>query len=262
MKTKRLIYQVSIGKPSKLYDTCIESVKRYCEKYDIDHVVQTRPIINIKPDPFQTGRSQECVSRPVPLPIYEKENAFDYFDRYDQIAIIDADIFIRDTAPNIFDAFGTEAEFGAVVERDMPITNQYKQKILNYSRMQYSTLHPKVDFDPNHLGYEFMNMGMIVMNKSIMKYLKEQTPKEFLQRAEFKDFVDGKGPWKWSTDQTLLNWWIRKSKMKINRMHWRWNGLYTANRKIKHCHFVHFFLKDKLPNRGEDVDQLMKDIMS
>lgn len=262
MKTKRLIYQVSIGKPSKLYKICTESVNRYCEKYDIDHVVQTRPILNIKPDPFQTGRSQECVSRPVPLPIYEKENAFDYFDRYDQIAIIDADIFIRDTAPNIFDAFGTDHHFGAVVERDMPITNQYKQKILNYSRMQYSTLHPKVDFDPNHLGYEFMNMGMIVMDKSIMKYLKEQTPKEFLQRAEFKDFVDGKGPWKWSTDQTLLNWWIRKSKMKINRMNWRWNGLYTANRKIKHCHFVHFFLKDKLPNRGEDVDQLMKDIMS
>jgi len=259
---KTLIYQVSIGKPSKLYKICTESVNRYCEKYDIDHVVQTRPILNIKPDPFQTGRSQECVSRPVPLPIYEKENAFDYFDRYDQIAIIDADIFIRDTAPNIFDAFGTDHHFGAVVERDMPITNQYKQKILNYSRMQYSTLHPKVDFDPNHLGYEFMNMGMIVMDKSIMKYLKEQTPKEFLQRAEFKDFVDGKGPWKWSTDQTLLNWWIRKSKMKINRMNWRWNGLYTANRKIKHCHFVHFFLKDKLPNRGEDVDQLMKDIMS
>ena len=36
------------------------------------------------------------------LPIYEKENAFDYFDDYDQIAIIDADIYIRDTAPNIF----------------------------------------------------------------------------------------------------------------------------------------------------------------
>ena len=53
MKTKRLIYQVSIGKPSKLYKICTESVNRYCEKYDIDHVVQTRPILNIKPDPFQ-----------------------------------------------------------------------------------------------------------------------------------------------------------------------------------------------------------------
>ena len=255
-----MIYQVSIGKPSKLYKHCIESVKRYCEKYDIDHVIQTRPILNIKPDPFQTGRSQECVSRPVPLPIYEKENAFDYFDRYDQIAIIDADIFIRDTAPNIFEAFGTEADFGAVVERDMPITDQYKAKILNYSRMQYSTLHPNPDFEPNHLGYKFMNMGMIIMNKSITKYLKGDTPRQFLERPVFKKFVDGVGPWKWSTDQTLLNFWIRRSKMNIQEMHWKWNGLYSANRKIQHCHFVHFFLKDKLPNKGENVEQLMKDI--
>ena len=37
------------------------------------------------------------------LPIYEKENAFDYIDDYDQIAIIDADIYIRPDSPNIFD---------------------------------------------------------------------------------------------------------------------------------------------------------------
>jgi hypothetical protein len=42
------------------------------------------------------------------LPIYEKENAFDYLDDYDQIAIIDADIYIRPDAPNIFEDFGTE----------------------------------------------------------------------------------------------------------------------------------------------------------
>ena len=41
---------------------------------------------------------------------------------------------------------------------------------------------------------------------------------------------------------------------------WRFNGLYTANTNIRECHFVHFFLKDKLPDRGENVEQLMKDI--
>ena len=28
--------------------------------------------------------------------------------------------------------------------------------------------------------------------------------------------------------------------------------------KIKECHFIHFFLKDKLPNKGENVEQLME----
>jgi len=34
--------------------------------------------------------------------------------------------------------------------------------------------------------------------------------------------------------------------------------LFTANERIKECNFVHFFLKDKLPNRGENVEELMK----
>ena len=105
-----------------------------------------------------------------------------------------------------------------------------------------------------------MNMGMMVMNKSIAKYLNGETPAQFLKRPRFKPFVDGIGPWKWSTDQTLLNTWIKEEPMKVQNLHWKWNGLYTANTKIKDCHFVHFFLKDKLPSQGEDVEQLMKDV--
>jgi len=256
---KRLIYQVSVGNPSALYKHCTESVEIYANKYSIDYIKQTKAKLWIRPDPFTSNRSAECQARPLPLPIFEKENAFEYLDQYDQIAIIDSDIWIRDTAPNIFEQIEPETDFAAVVERDMPITEKYQQKILGYSTMQYRDLHKKgVDFMPNHRGYEFMNMGLMVMNKSISKYLKGQTPKQFLERPEFKPFVDGIGPWKWATDQTLLNWWIRKEKMNIQRLHWKWNGLYTANRKIQHCHFVHFFLKDHLPEKGENVRMLME----
>ena len=126
--------------------------------------------------------------------------------------------------------------------------------------MQYETLHGKVaDFTPNKLGYEFMNMGLMVMNKKIHKYLRGDTAREFITRPEFKDFVDGKGAWKWSTDQTLLNTWIRKEKMNIKRLDWKWNALYKGVRddKIKEAYFVHFFLKDLLPERGENVEELM-----
>lgn len=255
---KRLIFQVAVGPQSKLYNHCTESVAEYAEENNIDYIKQIQPKLWIRPDPFTSNRSAECQARPLPLPIYEKENAFEFFDRYDQIAIIDSDIWVRPGSPNIFDHLNGDTDFAAVVEREMPINEQYKNKILNYSSMQYKTLHPQVDFRPNHLGYEFMNMGVMVMNKSITKYLKGQTPKQFLERPEFKPFIDGVGAWKWSTDQTLLNWWIRKEKMNIQHLHWKWNGLYTANTKIKHCHFVHFFLKDKLPERGENVEELMK----
>ena len=254
---KTMIYQVSVGKPSLLYDGCISSVKSYCKKYDIDHIIQTVPKLMIRPDPFTTNRSREAVDRLGYLPIYEKENAFDYLDKYDKIAIVDSDIWIRPNAPNIFEAFNDDVDFGGVVEREMPITEKYQHKIRNYSAMQYRDLAQFIDFKPNNLGFEFFNMGLMLLNSSIKDYLKGMSPKEFIEQSKFKDFVDGKGAWKWSTDQTLLNFWVKEQNMKVQHMDWKWNGLYTANTKIKDCHFVHFFLRDKLPMKGENFDELI-----
>jgi len=254
-----LIYQVAIGPKSKLYEKCISSAAAYADKIGADHIVQRTPKLRIRPNPLLSNRSKDCQSRDLPLPIFEKENAFDYIENYDQICILDSDVFVRPDAPSIFGALEDGSTFGAVVERDMPINQAYVDKIKNYSMMQYRTF-PAL-FDLNDRGFEFMNMGVMLINcKKLKPYLKGQSPQQFLARPEFQPFVDGEGAWKWSTDQTLLNWWIRKEKMIITRMDWRWNGLYTANTRIEECHFVHFFLKDKLPNRGENVDQLMKDI--
>jgi hypothetical protein len=215
----------------------------------------------IKPDVFATNRSKESYEKHGGfLPIFEKENAFTYLKTYDQVAIIDADVWIRPDAPNIFDEVTEEYDFGGVVEREMPITEQYSNKIVNYSRMQYSTIRT-VDWKWNErTGGEFFNMGVMVLNKRIETYLRGETPRQFLNRPKFKPFVDGIGPWKWSTDQTLLNTWIKEEKMAVKKLDFKWNGLFTAivMPRIKECHFVHFFLKDKLPNRGENVEELMK----
>jgi len=260
---KRLIYQVYVGKPSRLYDHCIQSVRDYCDRHIIDHVIQRTPILKIKPDVFCTNRSKESYEKHGGfLPIFEKENAFEYFSEYEQIAVVDADIYIRPTAPSIFKDIEWETDFAGVVEREMPITENYAKKIINYSRMQYGHLHNnKLDFKPNELGLEFYNMGLMVMQQSIMKYFKEnETPRDFIMRPEFKDFVDGQGAWKWSTDQTLLNTWVRKEKMKQQHLDWRWNALFRGVRddKLSEAYFIHFFLKDLLPEKGENVEELMR----
>ena len=258
----QLIYQVYVGKRSRLYDWCTKSVKEYAERIGADYICQTQPLLRIKPDIFTTNRSVESYEKHGGfLPIYEKENAFAHFDKYDQIAIIDADIYIRDTAPDIFFELEAEYDFGAVVEASMPMTPEYRAKILNYSAMQYNSL--KIDWEYNdQTGFPFMNMGLMVLNKNnFAKYLNGQTPYDFIMRQEFKMFIDGLGPWKWSTDQTLLNYWVRKEQMNIKKMDWKWNALYSACTRIKEAHFVHFFLKDKLPNRGENIEQLRKDIL-
>ncbi len=241
-----------------LYDFCTTSVRDYAKAIGADYKLQTIPILKIKPNPFTTGRSKEAVDRLGYLPIFEKENAFDYFPEYDQIAIIDSDVWIRLGSPSIFNEIG-DADFAGVVERDMPITNEYLRKIINYSQMQYSSIK-NVNFDPNSKGYRFYNMGVMLMNKSIMKYLNGESAKQFLERPEFQPFVDGVGTWKWSTDQTLLNTWVVHSGMRHKGIDWKWNGLYSVNTRIKECHFVHFFLRDKLPERGENIKELMKNV--
>ena len=256
---KRLIYQVYTGKRSDLYDHCTQSVKEYADRIGAHYLIQREPILRIAPDIFTTNRSTESYEKYGGfLPIYEKENAFAYLDSYDQIAIIDADIFVRpDCNECLFSASGTDCDFAGVIERTMPITHEYQAKIHNYSRMQYQHRGLAELFDWNNLGADFYNMGLMVINKSISKYLRGQTPEQFIRRPEFKNFVDGMGAWKWSTDQTLLNYWVKKERMIVNNLDWKWNGLFTANTNIKECNFVHFFLKDKLPNRGENVEDLM-----
>ena len=247
-----------MGPELKLYNHCIESVKKYCDKYNITHIIQKEPILKIVPDKAVTNRSDSSYGRLGYLPIYEKENAFSYLDQYDRIAIIDSDIYIRDTAPNIFDELNDGSEFGAVVEREMPLTRQYISKIISYSKEQYSQL-TEINWNRNELGYEFMNMGLMIFSKDISKYIRGDTPEKFLRRNEFKRFIDGLGYWKWSTDQTLLNYWIRKEKMNYKKLNWKWNALYKGieDNKLKDSYFIHFFLKDHLPDKGENVKDLI-----
>ena len=262
---KKLIYQVYTGKRSKLYDYCTSSVEKYAKRVGAEYIVQRQPILMIKPDPFQTNRSRESYEKYGGfLPIYEKENAFSYLKSYDQVAIIDADVYIRpECTESIFDAAGTDVDFAGVLERDMPTTKAYTKKIANYSRMQYGMNTLNHLFDWKHAGgADFYNMGIMVLNKSISKYLKGETPQQFLRRPQFKPFIDGMGAWKWSTDQTLLNVWVKEEKMKVKNLPFKWNGLFTGIEmdKIKECHFVHFFLKDKLPTKGENIEELLAQI--
>jgi hypothetical protein len=240
---RRLAYQISLGNPPAFYQDCIASVERYCDRLDIDHFIQTEPLMKIQP--VKSARSENAL-RLGYLPIYEKENAFAYLDSYDQIAIIDADIFIRESAPNVFDEL-QGATFAGVLERDMPLTPAYAGKVVKHSCGQFSTL-TDVDWDWKPRGAAYWNMGLMLFSKKLLDYLDGDSPREFIQRPEFERFVNGEGHWKWSTDQTLLNYWIKKTGMETRDLDWKWNGLYTAITKIEEAHFVHLFLSAKLNN--------------
>ena len=251
MAAKHLIYQVSVGDTPGFYCDCIESVSRYARRIGATHIVQREPILRVAPT--GPGRSANAL-RLGYLPIYEKENAFSYLDEFDKVLILDADVFVTDKAPDIF--LESDAPFSGVVEREMPLTPRYFEKIRKYSKGQYEKLSD-VDWRWNDDGAEFFNMGVMLLDASIKPYLDGQTPKEFLRRPEFARFVNGEGHWRWSTDQTLLNWWLKSAGIEVAHLDWRWNALYGAVMDVSEAHFVHFFLSDKLPKRGMEIPKII-----
>lgn len=261
---KRLIYQVYIpirGR-NKLYDHCTNSVQEYCKRHDIEYYQLTEPQLKILPNMARTNRNKNGLMKEAGyLPIYEKEYAFDVMrdKEIDQCAIVDADIYIKPNSPNIFDEVPMSYDFGGVLERDLPLSGSHRNKIKGYSKDMFKD---RKGFDWKDGIADFYNMGMMVCNKSLLKYLHGQTPREFIHRPEFRDFVDGVGLYRYSTDQVLLNTWLKSEGIKTKNMNWKWNGMYKGveDKKIKDAHFVHFFLKDKLPQKGENIMELMKHV--
>lgn len=252
----RLIYQVAVGEAPEFYWPCMESVERYATRIGAAYVRATEPILRIVP---KTSRRSESALRLGYLPIFEKEAALSYLGQYESVAIIDADIFVNAAAPNVFDAAG-DAEFAGVVERDLPLLPAYERKLIQYSRAQYGSLSD-VDWKWSRLGAEFYNMGMMVLSSAVARYLNGQSPRQFIERSEFSRFVNGEGPYKWSTDQTLLNWWVKKSGMTTRNLDWRWNAIYSYVRPeaLKQFpHFVHFNLAANLPRAGAEIPELIE----
>lgn len=244
-----LVYQVAVGPANPLYEYCIDSVAQYCNRIGADHIVQREPILKITP--VNNHRSSQAIERLGYLPIFEKENAFDLLDRYDNVCIVDSDIYIMPTAPDIFNELNGMT-FGGVAERDMPLTAGHAKKIRKYSEGQYGPLRAEADFLWNGLGAEFFNMGLMLCSNKIRDYLNGQSAAEFLRRQEFERFVNGEGNWRWSTDQTLLNYWVKRYNIPTQNLDWRWNALYRGveDQYLKQAHFIHFFLAVHIQDRN------------
>jgi len=262
---KRLIYQVYVGdfvKKSNLYDTCIESVARYCKEHEIDHYVQRTAMLRIKPDPLTSNRPPAShVKFGGYMPIFEKENALGKLIDYDQVCVVDADIYIREDAPNIFEDVSTDFDMCSVFESEMPLNQWYKAKHIDYCQ---KLLTPFKQYDwnfNNGFGGSFFNSGLIVYNSErIIPFFRGETPAEFLSRDYFKDFIDGIGWLRWQGDQIMLNYWTKREGITVQHLDWKWNALFRGieDSRIPEAHSVHFYMRERLPNLGENIQELLE----
>ena len=256
-----LIYQVYLGEEKKLYNHCTESVKRYAETIGADYKILTSPKLRITPNIFRTDRRDKTGGwkKLGYMPIFEKENVFEYFKDYEKCCVIDSDIWIRPGSPNIFNEIDDET-VASVYECDLPMNEAYAQKIKGYSTSIWSNYDYDWEWNPR-TGGAFFNSGVMLYNsKKMLQALNGMSPRQFLEQSILADFVDGVGPLKWQSDQMTLNYWFKVKGIDVKKLDWKWNALYTAVLDIKEAFFVHFFLKDKLPDSGENVERLMEEI--
>lgn len=280
---KGLVYQVNVGSQSNLYDWCnntvLQMVNRfngaYSEEITLDYHCEKKPLLKIKPNPKRTNRSLEAVERLGYLPIFEKQKSFDFFydgyhgNNYDFLIIIDSDIcmFHKNLkAMNLFHVMlhseltkflNEDIEFAACYEANQPSLPWHQKKVQSYTKMQHGSFPFYTE------QFKFFQCGLMILSrKAICEKTYCDSAYEFVMREDFVDFVDGVGNFKWSTDQTLMNYWVKVDDLKTMELNWRMNGLYGAlpNDKLQQAEGIHFFLKDKLPDRGENIETLKKEL--
>lgn len=244
---KTLIFQVAVGEVKPFYHTCMNSVEQYAERVGADYKRLTEPVLKIAP--LNSHRSANAL-RLGYLPILEKEQAFAYLSEYDIIGIIDADVYVRDGIPNVFEEIKEDTCLAAVREIKMPLTPQYTNKVRKFSKAHYGFEHP------------FFNLGVMFVTKNLLPYLNGQTPEQFLRRKEFRKYINGEGHFRWSTDQSMINQWLLDTKMKTQDLDWKWNALVKAVRDdaLSQAYFLHFFLSAKYPQKGNEIPQIVKNI--
>ena len=253
---KCLVYQVSVGKPSSFYKYCNDTVRFYCKRYGIDYIIQERPILKVASKKSDVGLKKFKLNY---IPYYEKLNAFSYIHHYDKVCIIDSDIAIKYNSPNIFDEIDNRHDIAGVLERDLPASSQYINLIKKYGHGQYIKIKDEMGIDFNDRGPAYYNSGVLLFNKNILKYLNDDTPKQLIERDEFKRFVDEEGEWVHAGDQTPLNYWFYTERMKIKSLDWKWNALYMAlnDNQLKQGNFIHFLLSNGLERKDEEIKRVM-----
>lgn len=241
---KRLLFQVCIGEQRPLWNACLQSMAAYCARHGLVHHVQFEPILRIVP---KAGQRSTNALRMGFLPIFEKFQSFALLKDYDEILVVDSDVWAQPEAPNLFEWVPEWVEFAAVRECEMPLTSLYRAKVARYAQMQFGDDR-----------FPYYNMGVRLIRQPLLRHLGGQTPTEFIHRTEFADYVNGVGHHRWATEQVLLGAWLRDPAIKSFALPWQWNALYggVQPERIPEAHFVHFFLSSLLPH--DNLAELLK----
>jgi len=228
---KTAIFQILIG-PSRNQEYCIDSVKKYCSKYNIDHFISTKCLIN------------------GPHIMFEKYQLFHLLQsEYERVLYLDADILITPNAKNIFEIYNDENKFYAYDENDLSEHMDRDKYIFeNDSSIEW----PK----NNKNKKQYFNGGVMLFSKKMLN--------DFIKAFSFSDIPNWNDIYYFG-DQTIINYWIAKNKIKFETIDHSFNRMDLGKMDEKNerfnSNFIHYAGPCKYGN-GNKQETIKKDYYS
>lgn len=172
----------------------------------------------------------------------ERLEMYDLFDKYDRILYVDADVFIKPNAPNIFETFK---------EDEMYMLNECPLGERNYNtNMAYieQTVFPCIKeirpvFDPPK-GYPYFNAGVMLCPKKYRHIVQMRQQDYFEHHRMEQDYIN-------------YNMWAYN--IEVRQLPIEWNGIHLFQKDkenyIDKLHFIHYIG----PPRETVADMMLAD---
>ena len=175
---------------------CFKTWKFWCEKNDVELIIL----------------DQELRDKSIMKPTWQRWHVFDILDEngieYDQVALVDIDTMVKWDAPNFFNE--TEYAFSAVEDC-------FNIEWSHNSIKGYQHLFPETKFD----WTTYFNCGFIVLNEIHKPLCKSITDFYYKNEAHLRDLQHN--TLKKGSDQTPVNYLVRKCGFKINYLNKKFN---------------------------------------
>jgi hypothetical protein len=205
---KNLVFIIAFKKDGQLkkeYQYSIDSWKYFCDKNNAELFLMEEPV---------TDTSAMHI-------IWQRYFLFDILDyneiNYDQILLVDADTIAHPECPNFFDQ--TNHEYCLVhddgsydwILRGM---EHYKKHIFHNEWFPF---------------WEYGNSGFQIVNKRHRPFFNEMREFYFQNQQTIQFIQNSYGI---GTDQTPLNFMLRKHKIPLNLLDWKYNMVCMPKREI------------------------------
>lgn len=201
-KIKNAVVPIVIG-GSKEWKVCKPSILAYCKKYDLPLEVITQCKYGIEPfNPFSNS-----------INLFEKNQIYELFDKYDRILRLDYDLIISPNCPNLFDIV-PEDKIGGVYE-DVGDAKLSRRKMIIDIQIHLG----------GNLGWisGYMNAGVVVASKEHREVFNTSI-EEINEVQEIPDII--------TPEQDYFNYMIRKLGFGIYELDYKFNHIryFSPNR--------------------------------